>query len=69
MVVPKLVTNTALAFVAGFAATFGAFIFATPKNPGVSAIIAAAAAAAYAGFRAAVGALAAAAGKPVSVDK
>lgn len=68
MAVPKLLVNVALSFVAGFATAFGAFIAATPKNPGTSAIIAAAAAAVYAGFRLAVGAAAAGVAKPFPVD-
>ncbi len=55
MAVSPLVKNVGLAFVAGFVTTFAAFIQATPENPGKSALIAAAAAALYAGGRAAVG--------------
>jgi hypothetical protein len=51
----KLAINVGLAFLASFASTFGAFMAATPENPGTSALIATAAAAAWAGFRAAVG--------------
>jgi hypothetical protein len=51
----ELAINTGLAFVAGFVTTFGAFTEATSKNPGKVVVIAAAAAALWAGFRAAVG--------------
>jgi hypothetical protein len=55
----ELAINVGLAFVAGFFSTFGAFIYATPKNPGTAALLAAGAAGLYAGFRAAVGFIAA----------
>lgn len=51
----ELGINIGLAFVAGFTSTFAAFVAATPKNPGTAALVAAGAAAAYAGFRGAVG--------------
>jgi hypothetical protein len=54
----KLLLNTGLAFLAGFATTLGAFLAATPKAPDRAAVIAAAGAAIYAGVRFAVGALA-----------
>lgn len=65
----ELAQNIGLAFLAGFATTFGAFIAATPKNPGFAAIVAALSAAAYAGFRGVVGYLAAVADKPLTVDQ
>lgn len=61
--------NVALAFVAGFMATFGAFIAATPKNPGTAALIAAGAAAVWAGIRAAIGLIASATDNTITVDK
>src|SRR6185503_2582233 len=64
----ELATNVGLAFLAGFATSFGAFVAATPANPGFAALVAAASAAVYAGFRLAVGVLAAKAEKPLSVD-
>lgn len=54
----KLVMNTALAFLAGFVTSFGAFIAATPKAPDRAALVAAACAALYAGARFAVGVIA-----------
>lgn len=65
----KLAKNVALAFVAGFVTSFGAFIAATPKDPGTAALVAAAAAAVYAGFRAAVGFAVAEVGDGFDVDK
>ena len=65
----KLAKNVGLAFLAGFATSFGAFIAATPQNPGFAALVSAAAAAVYAGFRFAVGVAASAADKPLSVDQ
>jgi hypothetical protein len=53
----KLVLNVGLAFVAAFAATFGTLLAATPKAPDKSALLALVAAAVWAGFRAAIGAL------------
>lgn len=53
----RLVWNTALAFVAGFATAFGAFLQTTPKAPDKAALISAAAAAVWAGIRFAYGAL------------
>jgi hypothetical protein len=47
--------NVALAFAAGFATSFGTIVAATPRNPGFAALVSAAGAAVYAGFRAAVG--------------
>lgn len=55
----ELGINVGLAFIAGFFSVFGAFLYATPKNPGTAAVIAAGAAGLYAGFRAAVGFIAA----------
>ena len=54
----KLAINTGLAFVAGFVTSFGAFIAATPKAPDRAALVAAGAAALYAGARLAVGVIA-----------
>jgi hypothetical protein len=51
----KLAKNVALAFVAGFVTSLGAFAVANPENPGKATIVAAVAAAVYAGGRAAVG--------------
>lgn len=65
----ELLMNTVLAFIAGFVTTFGTFVAATPKNPGTAALLAAAGAAAYAGFRAAVGFAASKVDKPLTVDK
>lgn len=64
----ELVINTGLAFVAGFVTSFAVVVASTPKNPGTAALLAAAGAAAYAGFRAAVGYVAAATVKPIPVD-
>ncbi len=47
--------NVGLAFAAGFVTSFGTIIAATPRNPGFAALVSTAGAAAYAGFRAAVG--------------
>lgn len=67
----RLAVNAGLSFVAGFATSFGVFIAATPKDPGKAALLAAAGAAVYAGFRALVGVVAAAArdGELLPVDK
>ncbi len=54
----KLAINTGLAFLAGFATSFGLFMAATPQNPGFAVLASAGGAAVYAGFRAAVGYLA-----------
>jgi len=51
----KLAINVGLAFVAGFVTAFGAFLSETPKAVGKSALIAAVAAALFAGVRAAIG--------------
>ena len=51
----ELAVNAGLAFVGGFVTSFAAFLAATPRNPGFAAIVSAAAAAGYAGFRAVVG--------------
>lgn len=51
----RLAWNTALAFLAGFMATFGAFLAETPKAPDRAAVIAAVAAAVWAGARFAYG--------------
>jgi len=64
----KLAVNTGLSFLAAFVTSFGLFISQTPKNPGTSALLAAAGAAVYAGGRAAVGYIKARFGTPVSVD-
>ena len=66
---PKLFKNAALAALAGFVATFAGFLVATPKPTTVSAYVAAAAGAAYGAVRLAAGAIAAAASKPLDVDK
>ncbi len=51
----ELLINVGLAFVAGFATTFYAFLNSTPKAPEKAALIAALSAALFAGVRGAVG--------------
>ncbi len=51
----ELAINIGLAFVAGAVTSFSAFLAATPKAPGTAALVAAATAALYAGFRGVVG--------------
>lgn len=65
----ELYVNAALAALAGFVTSFGAFMAATPKPVDESLYVSAGLAAAYGALRLFVGALAAAAGKPVSVDE
>lgn len=62
-------TNVALAFAAGFITSFGAFMAATPEDPGFAALVSAGSAALYAGFRATVGYLVSRSGTALNVDK
>ena len=63
-----LFVNAALAALAGFVSAFGAFLVATPKPTSTSVYVSAAAGAAYGALRLFVGAIAAAADKPLGVD-
>jgi hypothetical protein len=65
----ELFKNVVLAFVAGFVTSFSVVVAATPENPGFAALASAAGAAAYAGFRGAVGFIAAKSGNTLTVDK
>jgi hypothetical protein len=51
----KLVINVGLLFIGSFAASFGAFLQATPKEALAAGVISAVAAAAIAGVRAVIG--------------